>query len=232
VELTDPTRALVVQLLRSQAYRELGAARLFGHGLQWVPAKWLKFIAWHTTEEVEHYLSVARAHQELTGESVEPWVEQRLASRPIPSAGSWLELAMAQFLYDRAGLWQLKEYGECAYVPYRQLASRIIEDEQGHQSLGEQIVSELCGSAKDLAPAQGLFERWLRIALLSFGRPGSPGNAEAIATGLKRRDSAEVMRDFLEDIKPAVAASRLRFPSPASLGLELPADLDWERERP
>ena len=35
------------------------------------------------------------------------------------------------------------------------------------------------------------------------------------------------MQDFLDDIKPAVKASGLCFPTPAEMRLEVPADLDW-----
>ena len=35
---------------------------------------------------------------------------------------------MAQFLYDRGGFWQLKEYEECAFLPYRKIDQ---EDPEG-----------------------------------------------------------------------------------------------------
>ena len=63
------------QMMKSQAYRELAAARLFGHGLQFVDeARWLKFMVWHIREETEHYFAVAEMYERFTGESVEPWV--------------------------------------------------------------------------------------------------------------------------------------------------------------
>ena len=66
---------------------------------------------------------------------------------------------MAQFLYDRGGFWQLKEYEECSFLPYRKVVEKIIEEERGHQSLGERIVVELVktgdvrgGQAADVRP--------------------------------------------------------------------------------
>ena len=35
--MTDQTRAMLVQLMESQAYRELAAAHMFGYGLRFVP---------------------------------------------------------------------------------------------------------------------------------------------------------------------------------------------------
>ncbi|MCS6913791.1 MAG: Phenylacetic acid catabolic protein [Myxococcales bacterium] len=220
-------RDTVEQLMRSQAYRELAAARLFGHGLQFAEEhRYIKFMTWHIREEIDHYFAVANMYERFTGQSLQDWVQARLRERPIPFAGSWFELAMAQFLYDRGGFWQLQEYAECSFLPYRDIIGKIIEEERGHQGLGERIVIEACQSGRYEAEKQPLFERWLRLGLLSFGRPYTESNAYAISVGLKRRDSAEVMRDFIADIRPTVVACGLRFPHPAALQMELPPDLE------
>jgi 1,2-phenylacetyl-CoA epoxidase catalytic subunit len=224
-QMTPEYRQLIVQLMESQAYRELAAAHMFGYGLRFVPDKWLRFMVWHIREESEHYEAVARMYRELTGEQVEPRVRERLAGKPVPFAESWLELAMAQFLYDRGGFWQLKEYEECSFLPYREVIQKIVKEEAGHQGLGEKIVVELCQSGAHDGEKQALFEKWLRLGLLSFGRPGTPGNRFAIEQGVKKRDSGECMKDFVADIRPAVEASGLRFPEPAALRMELPANL-------
>jgi 1,2-phenylacetyl-CoA epoxidase catalytic subunit len=214
-------------MMESQAYRELAAAHMFGYGLRFVPEKWMKFMVWHIQEETEHYQAVAKMYRDFTGEEVEPRVRERLAGKPVPFAESWMELAMAQFLYDRGGFWQLKEYDECSFVPYRGVIQKIVKEEAGHQGLGERIVVELCQTGAYDDVKQVLFERWLRLGLLSFGRPGTEGNRFAIEHGLKKRDSAECMKDFVNDIKPAVRAAGLRFPAPPTLRMELPADVDW-----
>jgi len=228
-EMPPRYRETLEQMMKSQAYRELAAARMFGHGLQYVDSsKWLKFLVWHIGEETEHYLAVARMYEKFTGESVDAWVNERLDHKPIPFAQSWFELAMAQFLYDRGGFWQLQEYDVCTYPPYREVIGKIIEEERGHQGLGERIVVELCQTGKYDEVKQPLFDRWLKLGLLSFGRPNNEGNRYAIGVGLKKRDSGEVMQDFITDIKPAVRASGLTFPPPDQLGLEMPPSLDWK----
>jgi len=227
-EMDERLTATVRQLMESQAYRELAAAQMFGHGLKFVPSiKWQKFMVWHIREEFEHYEAVAQMYREFTGEPVERVTNARLAQHPIPFAESWFELAMAQFLYDRGGFWQLKEYDQCSFLPYRRCIEKIISEEKGHQALGERIVVELCRSGLFADQKQRDFVTWLRQGLLSFGRPGSAGNKYAIEVGLKKRDSGAVMQDFLDDIKPAVKASGLRFPTPEEMRLEVPADLDW-----
>jgi 1,2-phenylacetyl-CoA epoxidase catalytic subunit len=226
-DMSPEYRRMVVQLMESQAYRELAAAHMFGYGLRFVPDKWMKFMVWHIQEETEHYQAVAKMYRDFTKEEVEPRVRERLSGKPVPFAESWFELAMAQFLYDRGGFWQLKEYEECSFVPYRGVIQKIVKEEAGHQDLGEKIVVELCQSGHHDDVKQSLFEKWLRIGLLSFGRPGTPGNRYAIEHGLKKRDSGECMRDFIADIRPSVHAAGLRFPEPDSLKMELPDNMGW-----
>jgi 1,2-phenylacetyl-CoA epoxidase catalytic subunit len=220
-EMDDRYYGVVRQMMESQAYRELAAAQMFGYGLQYVPElKWLKFMTWHIREEMEHYEVVVKMYKEFTGESVEPSVNARLAQKPISFASSWFELAMAQFLYDRGGFWQLREYDECSFEPYRHTIGKILKEEAGHQALGERIVVEMCRSGRHEAEKQRDFEKWLRQGLLSFGRPHTEGGNYAISVGLKKRDASQVMQDFIDDIKPAVKACGLKFPVLSSIGIE------------
>lgn len=218
----------LTQMMEGHAYRELAAARLFGDGLKHVPElRWLKFLVWHVREETEHYELVAKMYRSFTGESVEPVALAHLKKKPIANASSWCELAMAQFLYDRGGYFQLREYEECAFVPYRKVVERIVGEEAGHQQFGERIVVELCKSGVCDDEKQGHFDTWFRHGMLSFGRPGTEGSAWAVENGLKKRDAALVMQDFVSDIKPAMRAAGLTFPDPKKIGLDVPDSLDF-----
>ena len=135
---------------------------------------------------------------------------------------------MAQFLYDRGGFWQLKEYEECSFLPYRNVVEKIVEEERGHQSLGEKIVVDLVKTGGYEAVKQPMFDRWFRIGMLSFGRPDSPGNRYAMGVGLKKRDSGDVMQDFIADIKPCMRACGLKFQPIEQWNLDVPADLDLD----
>lgn len=218
----------ILRLMESQAYRELAAAFLFGYGLQFAPElRWIKFMTWHIREEVEHFDAVARMYRAFTGKDVTPIAMSRLDAKPLDRVDSWFELAMAQFLFDRGGFWQLKEYEACSFLPYREVIGKIIEEEAGHQGLGERMVVELVQAGRYEDRKQRDFEKWLRHGLLSFGRPATEGNRYAIAVGIKKRDSGAVMQDYLNDIKPAVKACGLVFPAAAALGLEMPDWIDW-----
>jgi 1,2-phenylacetyl-CoA epoxidase catalytic subunit len=213
----------LVQMMQSQAYRELAAAQMFGYGLRFVPElRWLKLLTWHIREELEHYEDVVRMHHDFTGESVEPAVQRRLRDKPIAFAETWYELSMAQFLYDRGGLWQLREYEACSFLPYRKAIEKIVAEEKGHQALGERLVVELTRTGRFETEKQPTFEKWLRQGLLSFGRPGTEGSRYAVDAGIKKRDSGPVMQDFIDDIKPAVKACGVTFPPLETIGIVPP----------
>ncbi len=203
---------MIQRIFLSQAYRELGAARLFENALPFAPdVRAHAELKRQATEERAHLEAVMGLWGDLQPGPLMPLVEERLRARPLPAVGSWLDVVLARLLYDRAGLWQLREYVDCSHGPYAALARRIVADEERHVDAG----------GLD-ARAQPRFEHWLRAALLSFGRPGSAASQRAIELGLKRRDPAEVIRDFVDDVRPYVREAGLSFPPAARLGLELP----------
>jgi 1,2-phenylacetyl-CoA epoxidase catalytic subunit len=215
---TDPRYLpMVEQMLRSQAYRERGAAELFEGALPLAPdERWRKVIAAHVIEERAHYAQVrilwATTFKRRDAE-LDAWVAERLAARPLPPVRTWLELAMALFLFDRAGRWQLSEYLTSSFAPYRALAREIVDDERGHEDVGARLVVDLCTApGADRAAAQAAFDGWLAVALFSFGRSGGDGNAFAIAAGLKTRDSSAVARDFLADVASTTKSAGLTLP--------------------
>ncbi|HYC79234.1 MAG TPA: hypothetical protein VEI02_16565, partial [Planctomycetota bacterium] len=110
--------------------------------------------------------------------------------------------------------------------PYRDAIVKIIAEEKGHQGLGERIVIDLCRSGRYDDVKQALFDKWFRIGMLSFGRPKSEGNRYAMSVGLKKRDSGDVMRDYVNDIKPAMRECGLTFAPVSKWALDVPADLD------
>lgn len=217
----------LVKMMQGQAYREMAAAQLFGYGLSLVPdLRLLEHFVWQIREETEHYKEVARMYLDFTGESIEPAVHARLVTRPIPFVQSFYELAMAQFLYDRGGYWQLSDYVDSTYLPYRRLVQDIIQDERGHQLLGEQLVVQLTQTGDYEDEKQSAFECWLKQGLLSFGRPNTEGAKYAIRVGLRKRDPAAVMADYLNDIKPTATACGLVVPPLANLGIDAPESIE------
>jgi ring-1,2-phenylacetyl-CoA epoxidase subunit PaaA len=224
-EMTPEYRAMVQQLLESQGYREVMAANMFGHAMKYIPTlNHKQMVAHQIEEELEHFEEVAKLYGQVTGSDLLEAIQDKL--QRVPFSESWTELAMAQFLYDRAGEFHLREYRTCSYGPYSRIVTKILEEEEGHEGFGEQVVLELAKDPQNQAALQSLFEKWLTVALLSFGRPSTEGNQFAIAAGLKTRDSGEVMQDFINDIKPTMKACGLRFPERDKIGIEMPENID------
>ncbi len=218
----------VRQLLESQAYRESMAAHLFGHALKFVPELcYKKIIASHIAEELEHYEETVRLYDALGG-NLEALVMRQLATgqKRVPLAESWLELAMSQFLFDRAGEFQLSLYRRCSYRPYARIVGKILEEEEEHEGFGERVVKQFCSDKRKRRLAQKFFNKWLAVSLLSFGRPDSAGNRYAVEAGLKAKESGEVMQDFINDIKPVMRECGLKFPTKRRIGVKLPKGID------
>lgn len=227
-EMTPEYREMVMQLLESQGFRELMAANVFGHALKFVPnLRYKQLIASHIKEELEHYEEVVALCKGLGGD-LEEVMRKRIESGPVavPYPESWFELATVQFLYDRAGEFHLTEYRNCSYLPYARIVGKILEEEEGHEGFGEEILKELCRYPEYRKLAQQYFNKWLPVALLSFGRPNTPGNEYCIQVGLKTRDSGEVMQDFLNDIKPTMVECGIKFPPLEEIGIDFPPEVD------
>lgn len=219
-------QGILLQMMRSQAFRERAAVRLFEQGLPFAPDERARLRLVHDgAEEQRHYDAIAllwAACQSADRAELDTWVDARVARDDVPSPTSWLDIAFAQFLYDRAGLWQLREAAQLPFEPYAKLAAAVVAEEDGHSCHGEEALVSLRTTTAPTLWAEA-FHRWLRIALLSFGRASSPRARRAQELGLRRRAPDAVRDDFLREIAPMVHRLALPWPRPSSLALDLPA---------
>jgi 1,2-phenylacetyl-CoA epoxidase catalytic subunit len=221
----------LVHLIRSQGYRELAAATVFAEALHLVPGlAFKKKVVQHVNEEMEHFEVCCDIYAEIGAGDLEPVASAILRDRkPIPRIESFLELGIAQFLYDRASAFQLREYENCSFDPYCRIVGKILEEEEGHESFGVEIMVEHSRDAAQRARMQELFNKWLAVSLKSFGRPGTPGNRYAISAGLKTRDSAAVAQEYVDGLRPAMRLCGVVFPTRDELwrlGVETAQDID------
>jgi 1,2-phenylacetyl-CoA epoxidase catalytic subunit len=221
----------LVRLIRSQGYRELAAATVFAEALHLVPGLALKKkVVQHVNEEMEHFEVCCEIHEQIGAGDLEVIASAVLfEKRPIPKIESFLELGIAQFLYDRASAFQLREYENCSFDPYCRIVGKILEEEEGHESFGVEIMVEHSRDPVRRARMQELFDKWLAVSLRSFGRPGTAGNRYAIEAGLKTRDSAAVAQDYLDGQRPVMRLCGIVFPSREELkrlGVETAPDID------
>lgn len=213
-------------MLRSQTYRELGAVQMLEQALRFTPPDAQDKLRQQQEEEREHLAAALQLWQALTGTPRADLLEEaqaRLDERPLPPMRNAMDLAMAQFVFDRAGYFQLRQYVDGSFAPYAKLAAGIVAEEEGHQDEGARAVVPL--ALRDPRAAQSAFVVWLRAALLSFGRPGSSGDSDAVALGLKHQTSAAVMQEFVDSLRPTLMQAGLSLPMQESLQMELPASL-------
>lgn len=221
----------LVQLIRSQGYRELAAATVFAEALHLVPGlAFKKKVVQHVNEEMEHFEVCCEIYRDIGAGDLEVVASAILSERnPIPRIESFLELGIAQFLYDRASAFQLREYENCSFDPYCRIVGKILEEEEGHESFGAEIMVEHGRDPAQRARMQAVFNKWLAVSLKSFGRPGTPGNRYAISVGLKTRDSAAVAQEYLDGLRTVMRLSGIVFPTREELkrlGVETSPDID------
>ena len=225
----DERTEIAMSQVESLGLRALGTAHSFAVAIRLAPALAVKkALVEYVWEELRRFESASDLYIELApGADLHEAVRERLAEVPAPE--SWLEVTVVQFLFDRAGAIQLRELAESSDPRVARLASRILEGERMHAFLGGEggnaLRNLLLGDPDRVIAAQRYVERWLAHSLRSFGRPGSPRSRRAIELGLRRRDSAEVVRDYLAELEPIVRTCGLHLPSRAALGLELPPGL-------
>ncbi len=224
-ERTEITASMVERL----GFRALATAHAFASALPLAPALAVKkALVEYVWEELQRFETASDLYMQIKpGGDLHAVVRPRLAE--IRSPSSWLEMAVIQFLYDHAGVVQLRELAASGDARVARLAARILEGERMHKIIGGEggnALRNMLLSEPDQRPrAQDYFDRWLAESLRSFGRPGSARSQRALELGLKQRDSGEVIRDYLADLEPIMGACGLRLPSRAQIGLDLPTGL-------
>jgi len=225
----DERTEITMSQVESLGLRALGTAHAFAAAIRLAPTLAIKkALVEYVWEELRRFESASDLYVELApGADLHEAVRERVAGMPAPD--SWLEVTVVQFLYDRAGAVQLGELAGSSDPRVARLAARILEGERMHVFLGGEggiaLRNMLLGDPDRAPAAQKYVDRWLAHSLRSFGRPGTPRSRRAIELGLRRRDSAEVVRDYLAELAPIVQACGLRLPSREIMGLELPPGL-------
>jgi 1,2-phenylacetyl-CoA epoxidase catalytic subunit len=217
----------IIDRMHREAARALQAARLSGDGLHFADEPdHVLLLGRRVNEETQNFTAIGRLHEQLLETPLESEKLRAAATVGAPRLSSWVETAIAHWLWERAGWWQLSEYVECSWVPWQTVVNRMIREKRGLQSRAERFASDAAASVP-LPVAQSAFEQWLPIALGSLGNPGDPTEAFAMAAGLRQRMPESVMEDFLEDIKPACRVMTLSLPDTEQMDLAIPPQLDW-----
>lgn len=142
----------------------------------------------------------------------------RLVREPLPLVESWAELGVADALFGEAlgaAAAGLRGSSDAALAAAAQAALP--------PGFGSRVLDETCNDRRNRPCVQLLVDRWMPAALEVFGRPGTPGDEQLAARGVKPVRSAELADRFLSAALPRLEAWGLEIPDPLRMGLVLPS---------
>jgi hypothetical protein len=217
----EEARVLLGKIVEGQAYRQLMLSNIRAHGLKYLPDVEDKIAqAERLTLSLVHFREVQRLYADLAGGDVVSAVRGRMDRIPYPQ--SRMELAVCLFLCMRAERAALEAYLDCVAADFAAIARTRLEFAPPGDVPRDAAFVEFCADPSNRPHAQQMVNRWLAICLLSLGRPDSPGDARAVALGLRTRRAGETVSDFLAGLAPFLEACNLALPDAAALGVELP----------
>ncbi|TDJ77578.1 MAG: hypothetical protein E2O39_02010 [Planctomycetota bacterium] len=224
IKLDEEARAILRQILERQAYRQLMAANIRGHGLRFLPDLDDKLCF---TSELDFSLRVMREIEHLygmlDGDDLYRAVRERMDRIPYPE--SRLDLAVCLALTERAECVASGSYESCVCDEFATIAKTLVAADRSVSAREEELFIDFCADPTNLPLAQQFWNRWMTVAVVSFGRPGTRGDSRAVALGLRSKHSAEVVREFLDGVEPLRTKCGLKMPPMEELGVELPDDL-------
>lgn len=212
---------LLVRVLTIQADCEIGGPNIY------VPQGWtgeraptaedLWKLGKTATEEVDHFRKMNHLLNELGHDAT--WVvwrprEDRYVEAFRADMPTWGDVSAFGFLMDRVGRYQLEEFIDCSYQPLAEVLPDIMKEEEGHVNYGTVKLLQLCRTPEGRAEAQEAVNRWLPLALDSFGNSESRRSERYIHWGLKRRTNRQQREEFLAEVKPLFAKMNLELPDP------------------
>jgi 1,2-phenylacetyl-CoA epoxidase catalytic subunit len=211
----------LLETVEGHAYRQLMLANIRGHGLKFVPEVEGKLeLARALETSLVHFREVERLYAGLGFGEVVSGVRGKLERIPDPSAR--LELAMCLFLCERVAWHALSSYVDSVCKEFAAIARMRVEELVQRDLPDDRAFVEFCADESNRPHAQQLFNRWLAVTLVSLGRPDSPGDARAVALGLRGKHVAQIVREYLDSLHALVKACGLALPELASLGVDAP----------
>jgi len=218
----EETRGLLRKIIEGQAYRQLMLANIRGHGIKLVPDLDEKQrVAETLAISLRQFAEVQRLYAALDFGDVVSAVRHKMERVPYPNTR--MELAMCLFLCERVSRYALASYADSSCKEFAAIARTRLEELRPLEEPVDPAFVEFCADDTNRPLAQQLFDRWLGITLLSLGRPHSPGDARAVALGLRNKPVAVIVRAYLDELGSFLGRCKLALPEASALGLEIAA---------
>jgi len=221
-QLDEESKGILRRIVERTAYRQLMAANIRGHGLKYVTELDEKQQLAH---DIDASLSAAEPIEELyakVGGTQLAFAVRDLMER-IPYPYSRFELAVCLALVDRTERLVAESYVESRSPEMASIARSLLDLDRAATRRLEEHLAEFCSEPGNRPTAQQFLNRWLAIAIVAFGRPGSTGDQRAVALGLRSRGAGAMVQRFLDELEPFVASMGLKLPRLDSLGIQIAA---------
>ncbi|MCY2959694.1 MAG: hypothetical protein NTY35_05970 [Planctomycetota bacterium] len=221
--LDEEAKALLRRIVERTAYRQIMVANIRGHGLKYLLDVTEKTALVRDLEAgLDILRHVERLYGELDGDGLAMSVRDAMDRIPYPY--SRLELAVCLSLVGRTERLVASTYLESRSAGMVAIAQRIHDLERPGTRMLEMQLADFCAETGNRATAQQFVNRWLAIALVGFGRPGTVGDQRSFALGLRSARVEQLVKLFLTEARPWCESFHLVLPDVASLGIDLAPD--------
>ncbi len=208
-------RDMLIRLMSRQIYAETATAEVFGQAITAAPTWEEKHrLAVFTLEEAQHSQGLVVLLRDL-GEDPEKIIAERPPAGEFWSIdlSDWIDIAVFNFVVDRAGSHQIMEYRQSSYIPWAESQEVVLADEEEHYGTGLQVLKEFAKDPDKFAKFKVSFDRVLPNAVKrAFGRPGSAENEYCLQVGLKRHSHEQILNRYLEEMKGYMGDVGMAFP--------------------
>lgn len=160
-------------------------------------------------QEVEHGIINAEILKGLGVDKVDRPIEQYAFRLPIDT---FCDLAFFHGLIDRVGCYIGETWDGVPYKPLLDVASRLHKEELFHATLGLRNLTRICKTPEGLAEANELVKKWWPAALDMFGRSDSAFGDEYVRWGLRKKNNADLRRQYIADTRPMLEEIGVRVP--------------------
>lgn len=220
--LDEESKGLLRRIVERTAYRQLMAVNIRGHGMKYVSdIAEKRALAIEMDSALQALRAIETLYASIGGTELTIAVRELMERVPYPY--SMLELATCLLVVERTERLVLESYRSSRSREMADIARDVLAaDRPGTRAL-ESHLAQFCTEAGNRPAAQQFLNRWMAIAIVAFGRPGSPGDQRAVVLGLRSQRVEDMVRRFQGELKPFVANIGLAMPSPSSLGVEVVA---------
>lgn len=202
---------ITTEIVRTHAAFELAAARLYLRAYRTLTRKkarpeLLRAVLEQAEEEIGHYEMLKELHERRWG-PIASIVSERAEKIRLPRIAHEADFMAASWIFDLAGILQMRAVADCPQSEYRKLVRKILQEEAGHVSRGRRLFLRAL-KGRPPSAARALAKRWLPAGLVCFGNPSGPLDTLAVKLGIKRRSARELCTDLTRRVSGARPAGR------------------------